>query len=205
MRAKVAKTVSMIFISVIVLSAVVLTPQAFGWSTWTVTGSSMEPSYYNGDLLIGKGKRGVFNDKRDAINNPTDSSVVIVKTGTWKTDAGIIVKRVIASHGDKITIDRQGRIHRGTSVDGPLVDKRENDYDAGCEVMDGKQNGETITIPSGKVFVRGDNVRVSADSRRAFCLGEKYLVDLSDVESIVIIAIPLGRLSIMATTGGGTD
>lgn len=204
MRSKVTKTVSVIFISVIVLSAVVLTPQAFGWSTWTVTGSSMEPSYYNGDLLIGKGKSGVFNDKHGAINNPTDSTVVIVKTGTWKTDAGIIVKRVIASHGDKITIDRQGRIHKGTSVNGPLMDKRENDYDAGCEVMDGKQDGETITIPSGKVFVRGDNVSVSADSRRAFCQGEEYLVDVSDVEAIVTAVIPLGRLSVMVT-GGGID
>lgn len=203
MRSKVTKTVSMILISVIILSAVVLTPQAFGWSTWTVTGSSMEQSYYNGDLLIGKGKRGVFNDKRDAINNLTDSTVVIVKTGTWKTDAGIIVKRVIASHGDKITIDRQGRIHKGISVNGPLMDKRENDYDAGCEVMDGKQDGETITIPSGKVFVRGDNVSVSADSRRAFCQGEEYLVDVSDVEAIVTAVIPLGRLSVMVT--GGVD
>lgn len=203
MRSKVTKTVSVIFISVIILSAVVLTPQAFGWSTWTVTGSSMKPSYYNGDLLIGKGKRGVFNDKRGAINNPVDSTVVIVKTGTWKTDAGNIVKRVIASHGDKITIDRQGRIHKGSSVNDPLVDKRENDYDSGCEVMDGKQDGKTITIPSGKVFVRGDNVSVSADSRHAFCQGEKYLVDVSDVEAIVTAVIPLGRLSVMVT--GGVD
>lgn len=200
---KVARIIITAIIVMITLLMISLAPRVFGWSTWTVTGPSMEPSYYNGDLLIGKSNHGIQGNKHDEAIDPIDSDVVIIKTGTWKTKASDIVKRVVASHGDEITIDEHGRLHNGASVNDPLVDQRENDYNAGCQAMDGKKDGKTIMVSSGKIFVRGDNVNVSADSRHALCNGEEYLVDVRDVETIVTAVLPLGRFSMMVA--GGID
>lgn len=115
-----------------------------------VQGTSMEPNYYSGYR--------VFVNCIDRSYSRGDV-IVIDEDGTKIEPKVRIIKRVIATEGQKVDIN---------SVKGiVLVDGKELDESA--YVQNGITQQRTtkfpLTVPKGKVFVLGDNRTVSEDSR----------------------------------------
>ncbi len=116
-----------------------------------VDGSSMEPTLQDGDLLL-----------LQSIGYTPKQGDVVVLTKPFAHVTGAIVKRVIATEGQRVEIDYEA----GTvTVDGVVLDEP---YLPEAMVEPSPATFETITsvtVPEGHIFVMGDNRNHSDDSR----------------------------------------
>ncbi|MGL5353248.1 MAG: signal peptidase I [Clostridium sp.] len=150
----------------------------------TVDGPSMDNTLHNGErLLVNKLgntasnlKRGdiiifLLNSKRGTI---IDDSMENVKAIMGKgSNANRLVKRVIGVSGDEVDI-RDGFVYlNNEKLDEPYVDG---------DTINGRFTLPVI-VPEGKLFVLGDNRKVSKDSR------EFGLVDCNQVEGRAVYRV----------------
>lgn len=111
----------------------------------TVDGSSMEPTYHNGDRVLATNLLGA----------PAQGDVVIVINALEEP----IIKRVVATEGQTVDFDEFGTV----CVDGqPLDESAYLDPSVGTYSYD---ISFPQTVPEGCVFVLGDNRGYSTDSR----------------------------------------
>ena len=117
----------------------------------TVDGSSMSPTYENGDRVLATSLAG-----------PADQGDVVILVNVLEEP---IIKRVIATEGQTVDFDYEAGV---VYVDGQPVDETQFGLENGItsepfssfELLEFPQ-----TVPEGCVFVLGDNRAVSEDSR----------------------------------------
>lgn len=115
----------------------------FGFAV--VHGESMEPTLWEGDLLLCRKSPGFEPDRND---------VVLCRTG--KGYENELVKRVIGIPGDEIDIRKDGTVCVNGNPESVISDKEEN------------KKGDVsypLIVPRGQYYVMGDNRAVSLDSR----------------------------------------
>lgn len=119
-----------------------------------VDGSSMNPTYRDGDLLL----LSLLNDRYER------GDVVVVDRYTEDP----LIKRIIAVGGDTLSIDPEGNVF----LNGRLLKEK---YIQGKTVL--RDFSGEIRVPKGYLFIMGDNRSVSKDSRSE----EIGLVSVKDV------------------------
>ena len=115
-----------------------------------VDGGSMLPTLTNGDKLI----------VRQLFYKPKQGDIVVCQSPTYGLEKPL-VKRVIATEGQTITLDRENwKVY----VDGVALDEDYVFYESA--LMRGwDYNTDSITVKEGHVFVMGDHRNDSLDSR----------------------------------------
>lgn len=114
----------------------------------------------------------LMNNDRVIISNlfytPKGGDVVVIsrnytnKAGDTNPDDSPIIKRVIATEGQEITIDPEN----GTvTVDGTVLDETYVKPGEVTNWVDGSTEAKTVTVEKGHIFVMGDNRGNSLDSR----------------------------------------
>lgn len=128
-----------------------------------VDGDSMNHTLKHGDKLL----------VQELFYTPKQGDIVVCQTEFFGF-GNPLVKRVIATEGQVITLDTETWT---VSVDGVPLDE---DYVLHIEgaSMVGWSYGESYTVPEGHVFVMGDNRNGSWDSRDARIgpVDERYIV-----------------------------
>lgn len=128
----------------IVAIAIVFT---FLFRTATVSGRSMRPTLYHGDMLMVT----AFDTEHNA-----GDIVVITQPNDFNEP---IIKRIIAVEGQTVDIDfNEGIVY----IDGKA---EEGDYTVASPTYNKEDFEGPVTVPEGYVFVMGDNRNDSTDSR----------------------------------------
>ena len=137
------ETIVVALVISIVLYLFIMTPHE-------VIGSSMYPTYKDGEYLMANKVLYKFSE-------PKRGDVIIFKY----SDTQDFIKRVIGLPGDQVML-KDGYIYiNGTKLDeSGYLDS--SIYSNGGEYL---HEGETITVPDGQYFVCGDNRQHSSDSR----------------------------------------
>lgn len=136
--------------------------------TARVSGDSMFPTLRSNDIVYGV--------KNPPISRLRHNDIIVVNDQhKWSGKNELLVKRIIGLPGDTLSIEKDGRIKlNGVMVDG------EKSYTSGCKLNSSHET--KIVIPNNKIFVRGDNVNVSNDSRYTYCnVGSNYLIDANQI------------------------
>lgn len=138
-----------------------------------VDGHSMDPTLHDRQLLL------VFRPG----DTPRQGDVVVIHTGKSVFSRDYIVKRVIATQGQSVTIDYDLDT---VSVDGILLEEPYLNYGEEDPMLPRDDRAVVhYTVPEGCVFVMGDNRNHSADSR-----SDKYgMIDKSKIVGRVVLPV----------------
>lgn len=181
-------------VTLVIVVAVFVTLWLAGFRAWTVSGSSMWPTFSDGDIIIGQ----TINDKANKVNN--GDIIVFAWPDNLKRN---IVKRVISvGKSDNILIGRNGRLYDKTTK--RVLDDKERKYGNNvtiCRLFNKHVLTEfkTLRVPNKHFLVRGDNVNNSWDSRSRICSPDSknlsHYVPQQDIKGRVLFNIPLGKLA----------
>ena len=123
---------------------------ANSFSFLLISGSSMSPTYEDGNILILKQEK-TLKENQIVIFEPPEN---------WNNNNGKYIKRVIGKPGDTIKIENGILIVNGkTKINAKMRE---------CNI-----SNKNIKVPEDSFFAMGDNHAVSNDSYAHFCKGEK--------------------------------
>lgn len=143
------------------------------FASYVVDGESMEPTLYDGNLLM---VNKIVYDLTDV-----DRFDVIVFHATKKDD---YVKRVIGLPGDKIVYKDDKLYINGKFMEEGFLDplKKVSDIKPYTNDFTLKEITGRDAVPEGKLFVMGDNRRRSLDSRKFGFVSISQLVGKVDIK-----------------------
>lgn len=144
-----------------------------------VDGGSMLPTLENGDKLI----------VRQLFYEPKQGDIIVCQSEKYGMKKPL-VKRVIATEGQTVTIDRENwKVY----VDGVPLDESYVFFETG-PMMGWDYNTDSITVEKGHVFVMGDHRNDSLDSRssRVGQIDERYVVG-----QVIFRFMPLKHIGIV--------
>jgi len=128
-------------LTLIIIAALAIAAAYLWLPVLRISGDSMENTLNSGDIVVSfKGMNAVPGD-------------IIA----FESDDKLLIKRIIAAEGDRVSIDENGAV----SVNGNVLNEEyvlENALGA-CNIE------MPFTVPAGQLFVMGDNREVSVDSR----------------------------------------
>lgn len=124
-----------------------------------VSGVSMEPTYHDGNAVV-----------LNRLATPKIGDVVVAK---W--DDMLVIKRVVGTEGDIITIGDGCLIRNGSEV--------QEDYINGYTYPMGNQVVEDLLLGSDEYFLLGDN-RVNSTDSRIF-----GAIDKTDIVGVVVFRL----------------
>ena len=162
---------------VLVAAGVMFGLPALGFSVWSVSGTSMEPTFRDGSILMLKSSgSSVARGDVVVIDRPSSWRVVQTSvTGSGKNDdtgdkrkksigsrfgRSALLKRAVAVPGDTLSFDGKAFLVNGSVV----YSTADNDYE--CSALPA---GWSHRLSADELFVMGDNARVSLDSRKVVC------------------------------------
>lgn len=117
-----------------------------------VDGGSMLPTLTNGDKVI----------VRQLFYTPKQGDIIVCQSEKYGLDKPL-VKRVIATEGQTVTLDRENwKVY----VDGKELDESYVFFETGS-MRGWDYNTDSVTVEKGHIFVMGDHRNDSLDSRSA--------------------------------------
>lgn len=163
------KRLWVIFRTIIIVGILALFFRTFLFASYVVNGKSMEPTLYDGNLLM---VNKIVYDVLDIRHFD-----VIVFHANEKED---YVKRVIGKSGDAIQYADDTLYINGEKTEEPYLERyREEEIlteDFTLEEVTGEK-----TVPEGKLFVLGDNRQESYDSREIGFIDQEEVVGKVDI------------------------
>ncbi|MCC8063661.1 MAG: signal peptidase I [Clostridiales bacterium] len=156
--------------ALIVVAAVAVLIATMFLPVLQVSGSSMEPTLEDGDIII------------------------LVKSGEFETgdlvgfyyQNKLLLKRVIAGPGDIVDIDEDGNVYVNDELlDEPYVTEK---------ALGETDRGYPVQVPEDRYFVMGDNRATSIDSRST-AIG--YIEEEQIVGKVILRIWPLSQLSLI--------
>ena len=162
---------------VLVAAGVMFGLPALGFSVWSVSGTSMEPTFRDGSILVLRSSSSsVARGDVVVIDRPSSWHVVQTSVTSSVKDDGTgdesrksigsrfgrsaLLKRVLAAPGDTLSFDGKAFLVNGDVV----YSTADNDYE--CSALPA---GWSHKLSANELFVMGDNARVSLDSRKVVC------------------------------------
>ena len=162
---------------VLVAAGVMFGLPALGFSVWSVSGTSMEPTFRDGSILVLRSSSSsVARGDVVVIDRPSSWHVVQTSvTSSVKNDGtgdesrksigsrfgrSALLKRVLAAPGDTLSFDGKAFLVNGDVV----YSTADNNYE--CSALPA---GWSHKLSANELFVMGDNARVSLDSRKVVC------------------------------------
>ena len=156
----------------VILAAILFALRQFVFTPVVVKGDSMDPTLIDGERVI-------------ALKN-TDVKRFDIITFPAPDDPGKnYIKRVIGLPGDTVEYRDDQLYINGDKVDEPYLDEYKGELTDNQPLtadFDLKQLFDTEKVPEGKLFVLGDNRRISKDSRIIGMINEEDV--MADVKFV---------------------
>jgi signal peptidase I len=137
-----------------------------------VSSNSMEPALRDGDMVLVANVAPLFKCSLLARwARPPRGKIVILRGP--QSGAPLLVKRVIATEGDRVRIDQgEVRLNGATHKEPYRVVNTSEDWPRKTST----ERGEGITVPARHYFVLGDNRIASYDSRHWGSVPEAQII-----------------------------